>query len=136
MSNDRVEVEKECLWESGQLGNSKGDAVVVAAGEEKAIDEALELQMISIRLPKAMIEDLKMLAAREKLGYQPLIRRVMKLYIEGEFKAIAYDMQFQIAKAQEQAHAQMRAHVSAQAAAKPVAAEKAPVEQAARRKHA
>jgi hypothetical protein len=64
-------------------------AVPSTAIEEKAVDDALGLQLISIRLPKAMIEDLKFLANREGLGYQPLIRRVMKLYIQGEFKAIA-----------------------------------------------
>lgn len=75
-------------WESGRLGASKEHAVARSRLQEQAVDDALDLQLISIRLPKAMIEDLKFLAAREGLGYQPLIRRVMKRYVQGEFKAI------------------------------------------------
>jgi hypothetical protein len=81
--------EPECPWETGKLGMSIEHARPASAAMEKAVDDALGLQLISIRLPKAMIDDLKFLAEREGLGYQPLIRRVMKLYIHGEYKAIA-----------------------------------------------
>lgn len=76
-------------WESGRLGTAREHAAARSAEQEKAVDDALELQLISIRLPKAMIEDLKFLAEREGLGYQPLVRRVLKRFIEGEFKSIA-----------------------------------------------
>ena len=82
---------EECPWESGKLGLSLEHARPASPAIEKAVDDALGLQLISIRFPKGMIEDLKFLADREGLGYQPLIRRVMQRYILGEFKAIARD---------------------------------------------
>jgi hypothetical protein len=50
----------------------------------------LELQMISIRLQKGMIQDLKSIAKHNRLGgYQPLIRRVLERFIIAEMKSIA-----------------------------------------------
>lgn len=83
--------EPDCPWESGQLGLSEEHAAVAGVEHEKSVDESLALQLISIRLPKALIEDLKFLAVREGLGYQPLVRRVLMRFVEGEMKAIAYE---------------------------------------------
>ncbi|AWV07217.1 hypothetical protein C9I47_1516 [Lysobacter maris] len=49
------------------------------------------LQMISIRLPKVLIEDLKRFAEREGLGYQPLIRRVLMRWVGHEYKLEAQE---------------------------------------------
>lgn len=68
------------LWESGKLGRSVEHIKVVSEEEEKAIDEALGLQLISIRLNKSLIEQLKRLAQLEGIGYQPLIRQVLTRY--------------------------------------------------------
>lgn len=84
--------EAECPWETGVLGTSEEHAVVHGAEHSQAVDEALAMQLISIRLPKDLIEGLKFIANREGLGYQPLIRRVLQRFSEAEFKAIATEM--------------------------------------------
>jgi hypothetical protein len=53
------------------------------------IDDALGLQMISIRLEKDLIESFKLLGTKYDLGYQPLMREALKRFVEGEFKIIA-----------------------------------------------
>lgn len=44
---------------------------------ERAVDDALGLQAISIRLPKDMIDRYKALAQERGIGYQPLMRQVL-----------------------------------------------------------
>lgn len=41
------------------------------------VDDSLGLQVITIRLQKTLIEDLKELARKEGLGYQPLMRQIL-----------------------------------------------------------
>lgn len=80
-----------CPWESGDLGTSAEHAVLASEELALEVDDALALQMISIRLPKRMIADLKMIAEKEGLGYQPLIRRVLTRFIQGEFRSMALE---------------------------------------------
>jgi hypothetical protein len=56
---------------------------------ESAVDEALAMQLISIRLPKRLIDDLKLIANKEGLGYQPLMRRVLVRFVSAELRAMA-----------------------------------------------
>lgn len=86
----KIEIE-DCPWESGQLGNSIEHAVPAPAEHEKTLDEAMGLQMISIRLPKALIDDLKYFAEREGLGYQPLMRRILIRWAGHEYKLEAQE---------------------------------------------
>lgn len=44
------------------------------------------LKMISQRLEEELIEDLKFFAEFEGMGYQPLMRKVLHRYVEGETK--------------------------------------------------
>lgn len=83
--------EADCPWESGSLGTSIEHAKRAADDHESTVDDALGLQMISIRLPKELINDLKYLATREGIGYQPLMRRVLLRYASYEFKNIAQE---------------------------------------------
>lgn len=73
-------------WEHGALGND--DRYVRRASEllEREVDEALGLQAISIRLPRATIETYKMLAEMHGVGYQPLMRDAICRWAEGELK--------------------------------------------------
>jgi hypothetical protein len=76
-------------WESGELGR---DIKHARAADKKMgiqIDEALGLQMISIRLEKDLIESYKLLGTKYDMGYQPLMREALKRFVEGEFKLIA-----------------------------------------------
>jgi hypothetical protein len=70
------------LWESGQLGASAEHVRVVSDEEEKEIDAGLGLQLISIRLNKTLIEQLKCIAKLDGIGYQPLIRQVLTKYVK------------------------------------------------------
>jgi uncharacterized protein (DUF4415 family) len=67
-------------WDNRELGASAEHIGVVSDDEEKSIDDGLGLQLISIRLNKTLIEQLKGLAKLEGLGYQPLIRHVLTKY--------------------------------------------------------
>lgn len=88
--NSKVEQER-CAWEAGELGNSAAHAEQSSPEHDKAVDDAMGLQMISIRLPKSLIEDLKYFAEREGLGYQPLIRRVLLRWTSHEYKLAAQE---------------------------------------------
>ena len=81
-------------WESGQLGRDAEFAEVVKTDEasELKFDDSLGLQLISIRLPKSLIEDFKSIAKLNGLGYQPLMRQVLKRFAEGEKRQIMRDL--------------------------------------------
>lgn len=68
-------------WESGK----RGDHSEAASDDEEAVlDEAMELQMISIRLPQAVVEKLKTMAKKEGIGYQPYTRQVLIHHTQGD----------------------------------------------------
>ncbi len=91
MNNDTTQKTSQILdtcaaWESGRLGRDDAYTVETDAQEAAAIDEALGLQTISIRLPSTMIEDVKAIARVHDVGYQPLIRDVLARWISAEKK--------------------------------------------------
>ncbi len=75
--------------EAWELGSDLKHARVVDKKIGAQIDEALGLQMISIRLEQDLIESYKLLGAKYDMGYQPLMRKALKRFVEGEFKLIA-----------------------------------------------
>ncbi len=80
-------------WEEGQLG--KDERFVKRMDEpdnEKAVDESLGLQMISIRLHKSLIEEFKLIATIHGIGYQTLMRQSLRRFARGEMKRLARDM--------------------------------------------
>ena len=85
-------------WETGKLGSDEEFVRVDTDIDDKAIDEALELQMISIRLQKSLIEDMKMIAKINGLGYQPLIKQILKRFVDGEKKMMLRDEAIRKAK--------------------------------------
>lgn len=76
-------------WEDGSLGRDAEHAAPASAELAQQVDDALGLQMISIRLHKELIDDFKMIAQFHKLGYQPLMRDALKRFAEAEVKKIA-----------------------------------------------
>lgn len=78
-------------WEDGRLGMNPARAVAAGKDVEKAMDEALGLQPISIRLQKDLLEELKMIARLNGLGYQPLIRQVLTRFVACELKSMLRD---------------------------------------------
>jgi hypothetical protein len=75
-------------WEDGSLGASEGHVVVAGDEHLAALDDALGLQSISIRLPKQMIEQYKLIAHFHGVGYQPLMRDVMARFVPGALTEI------------------------------------------------
>jgi predicted DNA binding CopG/RHH family protein len=76
-------------WED--VGESDEHVRVAPKERFDAIQESLGLQMISIRLQKALIEDLKFIAKAHGIGYQPLIRDNLTRFVEHEKKQIIRD---------------------------------------------
>lgn len=91
-------------WEDRLLGADEQYAMAVPAEQDAQLDEALALRMISIRLPESLIEDFKNIAIIRcgAMGYQTLMRQVLKRFATGELKMIAREMadQMQQNKAQ------------------------------------
>ncbi|MDA9825973.1 hypothetical protein N9B92_01005 [Porticoccaceae bacterium] len=77
-------------WEDGTLGASLEHAEI-SPNRPEDIDDALAMQSISIRLSRSLIDDLKILAEINGLGYQPLIRRVLTRFVAGETKQLLKD---------------------------------------------
>lgn len=77
-------------WDTGQLGRDREFArrLEVTPQQEAEMDESLGLQLISIRLQKGLIEDLKQIAQANGIGYQPLMRQVITRFVDSEKKRI------------------------------------------------
>jgi hypothetical protein len=68
-------------------------SIGVASDEEAAaIDDAADLQMISIRLQKGLLSSLKTIAEFHKVGYQPLIRDLLIRFATAEMKLVLNDL--------------------------------------------
>jgi predicted DNA binding CopG/RHH family protein len=80
-------------WESRTLGADEAHVTVADHSHETALDEALELQSISIRLPKQLINQYKLIAHFHKVGYQPLMRDVMARFVPNALKEILEEEQ-------------------------------------------
>lgn len=85
MKNIRKKHTEEA-WENGELGTSESHVRKVSKEREMAIDETLGLQMISLRLQKNLIEELKKLAHVAGIGYQPYIRQLLTHHVHGKKK--------------------------------------------------
>mgnify|MGYP001948149501 CR=1 FL=1 len=73
-------------WESGELGMS-AESVQVSTDSD-ALDKALGMQPISIRLEKKLIAHLKRIASHHNIGYQPMVRDLLNRFATAELKFI------------------------------------------------
>ena len=64
-------------WESGELGATQ-EFVKVSEFTAKDLQKSIELQPISLRVNKDLLEDLKSLAKMHNIGYQPLMKQILK----------------------------------------------------------
>ncbi|MBC7657316.1 MAG: hypothetical protein H7147_09110 [Frankiaceae bacterium] len=80
-------------WDSGALGRSDEHVVVAPADVEAALDDALCLQPISVRLQQSLIDDLKLIAKYHGIGYQPLMRNALNRFARFELREMAETMQ-------------------------------------------
>ncbi len=84
MKTKKIEGTAEA-WESDQLGADLKHAKKGSL-DNAAIDEAMDLQMISIRLQKTLLADLKKIATVNGIGYQPLMKQVLKRFVDSEMR--------------------------------------------------
>jgi hypothetical protein len=91
----------EQAWDSRALGAEADYVVVADPSHERALEEALDLQAISIRLPKELIRNFKLIAEFHGVGYQPLMRDVLQRFVPNELEHILSN-QIKSAKANEQ----------------------------------
>lgn len=75
-------------WESETLGADEKHVRVASPEVAKHVDDALGLQMISIRLDKGLVDSFKLLGQFHGIGYQPLMRDALKRFAECEMKNI------------------------------------------------
>jgi len=90
-------------WDNRELGASLEHAKQADAQDQNALDAALGLAPISIRLPREMVDAYKLIASHHGIGYQPLMRDVLQRYIKEGLKEV---MERQGEKS-EQAHARI-----------------------------
>ena len=79
----------EDAWDSRTLGADAAHVGVADESHEHDLDEALELQAISIRLPKKLLNDYKAIAQFHGVGYQPLMRDVLQRFVVSELEYLA-----------------------------------------------
>ncbi|MGY3805451.1 CopG family antitoxin (plasmid) [Pigmentibacter ruber] len=72
--------ENEEQWDSRDLGADEEFVKRASPEREKRINDSLDLQAISIRLPSEIIQQLKKFAQEDGIGYQPLMRQVITKY--------------------------------------------------------
>lgn len=87
MSKAKVKGTTEA-WENGELGRDEQHAKPSKLKMED-LDDACGLQMISIRMQKELLEDLKYLAQYHGIGYQPLMKQALRRFADCEMKHIA-----------------------------------------------
>lgn len=75
-------------WESRELGSD--ESFVKSKGMSNKLKNLLnnrtsqKMQMISIRLPSTLIEDLKNIGEVEGIGYQALSREILQRFVDAE----------------------------------------------------
>lgn len=99
--NQRIGDTEEA-WDDGTLGRDEA-FVAVAPEITPDIDESLGLQPISIRLERSLIDDFKLIAELNGLGYQPLMRTTLKKFADSEKRRVLQEIASQ--RAEEKARA-------------------------------
>lgn len=79
-------------WDSGQLGSDEKFVQRAPVAAERELDDSLGMQAISIRIPKDLIEQFKLIAKIHGTGYQPLMREALKRFAHAEVRAILTQM--------------------------------------------
>jgi predicted DNA binding CopG/RHH family protein len=79
-------------WDSGKLGRDENHVRVSDGVDEQSIDASVGLVAISIRLQESLVNDFKMIAKLNGIGYQPLMRQILTRFADCEKKKIIQDM--------------------------------------------
>lgn len=79
-------------WEDGSLGRDEAFVKVSSELSEDQINSSVGLKLISIRLQESLIEDLKLVAKLNGIGYQPLMRQVLNRFVNSEKKILLQEV--------------------------------------------
>jgi len=82
----------EEAWDNGTLGADENHVKVAPKALQDAVSESLGMQAISIRLPKALVEQYKVIARLHKIGYQPLMRDALERFATAEMKRLLLEV--------------------------------------------
>lgn len=74
-------------WEDGSLGLDENSAKKADLSVEE-VSKAVGLKSISIRMQPDLLEELKMIADFHGVGYQPLMKQVLRRFVDAEIKRI------------------------------------------------
>jgi uncharacterized protein (DUF4415 family) len=87
-------------WDKRLLGADAQSVATALPDADSAVDDALDLKLISIRLPGSLIEDFKNIATiNGGTGYQTLMRQVLQRFAASELRVIARDYATQVQRA-------------------------------------
>ena len=76
-------------WENRLLGLDEDSVEAVDVDTENAIDDAACTQLISIRMQKPLIEDMKLIASLNgTIGYQTLMKQILQRFVDAEKKRL------------------------------------------------
>ena len=75
-------------WDNGELGRDEAFVARADEAQERALDDTLGMQVISIRLPKQLIDQYKLIAHFHGVGYQPLMRDVLQRFVPSALREI------------------------------------------------
>jgi predicted DNA binding CopG/RHH family protein len=89
MSNANNVETPEDDWEQEDMHLDPSNYRKSTDQEDKELDDALGLQMISIRLQKDLLDQLKLIAKFHGIGYQPMVRDVLSRWARREIVDIA-----------------------------------------------
>lgn len=89
-----LELDDATQWENRELGADPKfvRSTSVPASFHELLNKSNNMQMISIRLPKDLIDDLKNISTSQKMGYQALVREVLKRFVDAEKKIMYRDL--------------------------------------------
>lgn len=74
-------------WETGALGSDEQYAKLSDLNIDSVV-ESTGLKTISLRMQPDLLEELKLIAGLNCIGYQPLIKQVLRRFVDAEMKMI------------------------------------------------
>lgn len=99
------------LWDNRELGSSEEHAKVASPELHQALDDSTGMQLVSIRLQKQLISNLKKIAECHGIAYQPMVRDLLNRFAASELRQIL-ESKLEEVRAQEEAFDEEVAPVS------------------------
>lgn len=101
MNTHKIDQAISDKWESGELGRSDEHVAVASETVHAELDRGLAMKLVSIRLPKNLIEALKFIAEHHQIAYQPMVRDLLTRFARSEVRQIVADLDQKMQEAQE-----------------------------------